>query len=79
MSDREPIQVLIERLRDPWKPIRNEAAQQLFERGEEAIPFLAPLLEHPDDDLAQYAVWVLERLDTPETLALLDRYWSGIG
>lgn len=76
MRDDERIRTLIERLSDPWKPTRNEAAQALVDVGEAVIPQMAELLNGPDDDLAAYAVWVLEMLDTPEALALLETYWS---
>ncbi len=71
----------IERLSDPWKPIRNEAAEELARMGEAVIPHLARLLEgeHPDHDLAQYAVWVLETLDTPACEVILEEFWSRHG
>ena len=77
MAD-DRFQDLIRRLKDPWKPTRNEAAHLLAAEGEPVIPAMRELLLAPDrdHDLAEYAVWVLEQLDTPEGAEILDQYWE---
>ncbi len=79
--DDATIRDLIGRLADPWKPTRNEAAQLLADIGEPALPQLRALLlgDDHDPDLAHYAVWILEQLDTPEADAALDEYWDRYG
>jgi HEAT repeat protein len=79
--DEARIRDAIRRLDDPWKPMRNQAAQELFEAGESVIPYMKEILlaEVHDPDLAHYAVWVLETLDTAECEAILEEYWERHG
>ena len=79
--DEARIQDAIKRLSDPWKPTRNEAAQELAAMGEPVIPYLQEILlaDKHDPDLGHYAVWVLETLDTETCEAILEEYWERHG
>ncbi len=79
--DEASIRDAMERLDDPWQATRYEAAQELADVGEPVIPFMQELLEADphDHDLAQYAVWVLEQIDTPACEELLEAYWARHG
>lgn len=79
--DEARIRDAIRRLDDPWKPTRNAAAQELANFGEPVIPFMRELLEADplDQDLALYAVWVLEQFDSDECEAILEAYWERHG
>ncbi len=79
--DEGRIRDAIRRLDDPWKPTRNQAAQELADCGESVIPYMRELLEAEplDHDLALYAVWVLEQMDTDECEVLLEAYWEKHG
>ncbi|MBI2297966.1 MAG: HEAT repeat domain-containing protein [Armatimonadetes bacterium] len=68
----------VQQIDDPVRALRTEAAHRLAEIGEEAVPYLREILlaDDPDYDHAEYAVWILEQIDTPAAEALLEAWWD---
>lgn len=76
--DETVIRGWLQQIDDPVRALRTEAAHRLAAIGEPVVPYLREILlaDQPDYDHAEYAVWILEQIDTPAAEELLEAWWD---